>query len=177
MAQALKDRRPLALLAEIDHPDALVHYWTGIGPMVYAGDTYTGLGRMGNIAPVGQISSMQIQELQFTFSGIPIDRATWLSDNIRNRSALAWLAAFDERGEVIDNPMPIVNALLNYQQFKIDDDGTASIILYAQTGFYSLERAIDEVWSTEDQQQRYPDDVGLDMIYLLRTRQTKWTLT
>lgn len=177
MAQALKDGAPLAVLAIVDHPDAVVYFWTGIGTLEYGGHAFVGLGRMVKIAPVGQISALQIQELEISFSGIPAERATWLSDNIRNRSATASLAALDQRGRVVPDPIPIVDALLDYQEFKLDDDGSASITLNAQTGFYTLERAVDEVWSTEDQQTRFPTDVGLDLVYTLQTKQVKWTIT
>lgn len=37
MAKALRDQRPLALLAEFDFPDQILRYWTGVGTLQYNG--------------------------------------------------------------------------------------------------------------------------------------------
>lgn len=176
-ADAIKAGSPLALLAEIDHPDGLVRYWTGLGILEYNGDEFTGIGKLGNITPVNYSSDISIQELSFIVTGVPPDVGTWISAEIRNRSALAWLAALDGSGRVIADPLRIVDAVLDYQTLQVDDNGTGTLTLKGRSGFYTLERALDEVYSSEDQRRRYPNDSGCDMISDLQQQDVIWTPT
>lgn len=176
-ADAIKAGVPLALLAEIDHPDGLVHYWTGLGTLEYNGDSFTGIGKLGGVTPVNYSSDVSIQELSFILTGVPPDVATWISAEIRNRSALVWLATLDTSGRVIADPLQIVDAILDYQTLQVDENGSGTLTLKARSGFYTLERAIDEVYSSEDQRRRYPNDSGCDMISDLQQQDVIWTPT
>ena len=177
MADAILARRPLALLAEIDHPLGTRRFWTGIGPLEYDGDTWTGLGTLGKIAPIKYTPDLVIQELQFEVSGIPLEDASWLSSDIRNRTAYAWLAAIDIEGRIVRDPKMIVSAVLDYPKYQAGDDGSVTIQLVARSGFYTIERALDEVHSAEDQRRQYPDDSGCDLIPSLQQKQVIWAPT
>lgn len=177
MAQALAERKPIALLAAIDHPDGMFRAWTGVGELEFDGETWTGVGILGSISPVKRTSDLEIQELQFRLSGVPPNAATWLSSDVRNRDASAWLACLDQKGQVIADPYPLIVSLMDYQTFAIDESAAPSITIIAQTGFYTLERAVDEVWSTEDQQSVYAADIGLDQMAILVNQTVNWTRT
>ena len=51
LRQAILDGAPPCLLADIDHPDGMVHVWTGLGTLVYGGNTYLGVGILGRVTP------------------------------------------------------------------------------------------------------------------------------
>lgn len=175
MAQHLRRRKPIALLAEIDHPDGCGRFWTGIGNLYWRGQTWVGSGALGTVTPVKQTSDLVIQEIQFRMSGISQDIAAKLNGDVRNRSGKVWLAGIGKGNTVISDPMLIADSELDYQAFDASEDGSVSVVITARTGFYTLERAIDEVWSTEDQKLRYPNDSGLDMIPALQNQDVQWT--
>jgi hypothetical protein len=54
---------------------------------------------------------------------------------------------------------------------------TVAISITARTGFYTLERALDEAWTTEEQKLTYPTDSGLDLISGLQNQTIQWTQT
>ena len=174
MADAILARRPLALLAQIDHPLGVRYFWTGIGELEYNGVTWTGLGTLGKIAPIKYSTELAIQELQFEVSGIPLEDSEWLSNDIRNRVAYAWLAAIGIDGQIVRDPKQIVSAELDYPKYQASDDGSVNIQLIARSGFYSLERALDEVHSAEDQRRLYSGDSGCDLIPKLQQQQVIW---
>lgn len=174
MARALRNGAPICLLGEIGHPDGIKRFWTGVGPLEYDGVTWIGLATLGSVAPVKYTAELVIQEIVFTLSGMPEDAVTWLPENVRNLPAGVWLAAL-ENGAIVADPYQIISALQDYPSFKIEDDGTASISLFARAGFYTLERAVDEVHSSEDQKRIYGStDTGLDMIPGLQRTDVIW---
>lgn len=176
MRRAVRDRRyPLALLAAIDHPDGVFYAWTGIGTLSWDGHEWTGVGVLGSITPVRQVTDLQIQELQFHLSGVPPQQTKWLSSSVRGREAQAWLAALKPDGTVVKYPYRLSISLLDYQSYFIDESGSPQLTLIGQTGFYTLDRAVDEVWSAEDQKRSFPTDTGLDLMYTLVNQTVNWT--
>jgi hypothetical protein len=76
---------------------------------------------------------------------------------------------------VVPDPYPILESQLDYQSMNADEAGSVTISITARSGFYSLERALDEAWSTEEQHLLYPDDSGFDMISGLTNQTLNWT--
>lgn len=177
MAQALRARRPLFLLAEIEHPDGTARFWSGVGRLPWSGQTWIGAGTLGSITPIRRTSDLVIQELTFALAAVDPDVVATLSDDVRNRAGRAWLACLAPDGGVVADPMQIVDAELDYQTFSAGEDGKVGIAITARTGFYTLERALDEAWTPEEQKLLYPGDTGLDMISSLQNQTLQWTPT
>jgi hypothetical protein len=177
MAQALRAKRPLALLAEIEHPSGTGRFWTGVGKLAWGGYEWTGSGTLGTITPIKHTSDIAIQEITFSMSGVASDVVAGLSDDVRNRAGNVWLACIGKQGRVVPDPYLILQSQLDYQSLNATDAGAVTISITARSGFYSLERALDESWSTEEQHLLYPDDSGFDMISGLTNQTLNWTPT
>jgi hypothetical protein len=177
MADALRARRPLALLAEIDHPDGIARFWTGVGKLNWNGFAWTGSGGFGTVTPIKHTSDLIIQEINFLLIGVDPAIVAKLNDNVRNLSGKVWFACIGIGNTVIRDPYQIVDAILDYQSFSAAEDGTVSISITARTGFYTLERAIDESWTTEEQKLLFRNDSGLDLIAGLQNQNIQWTPT
>lgn len=180
MQAALRARRPLLLMAAIDHPDGMVYVHTGIGTISYNGQNWIGVGIFGEVGPVVISTETVIQEVTFTLSGVEDEDESlqFLNANVRNRLATVWLACLDEAGQVVRDPFQIMEAQMDYQTFDANEEsGEVTIQIVARAGFYTLERAIDESWSPEDQKARYPADTGLDLVPGLADKDIIWTRT
>lgn len=177
MARALKKGAPIALLVFVDHPSGAFFAWTGIGQLLYQNALYVGVGKLGSITPIKHTTDLTIQTLVMQISGLPPDTVTWLESSIQGRSATIDLAAFDERGNVIPTPYRLNEPLLDFQSLQIGKDGSAVISISCQSGFYTLERAVSEAWTSQDQKRLFPNDVGLDLISTLIMKDITWTQT
>lgn len=178
MAQALRDRYPLCLLAVLDHPSGLFRAWTGIGSLEYDGETWLGLGLLGQISPVKSVTDLSIQEVRFTLSGVDAATLALLDPSVRRRPAQAWLAARDPQTDrIVADPFRLLDCEMDTQEFAVGEDGMATITIIARSGFYSLERSVDEVWSDQDQQRRFPGDTGLSHLATLQNQDVIWTST
>lgn len=180
MQQALRDRRPLILLAEIDHPAGMARVHTGIGTIRFDGEDWYGVGIFGSVGPVTVSTETVIQEVTLDLSGVePVEEnLQFLNANVRTREARVWLAALNEAGQIIREPFDLMQAQLDYQTQEADDEsGEVTISIVARSGFYTLERALDEAWTSESQRRLYPDDTGLDLITSLQNKEILWTRT
>jgi hypothetical protein len=154
----------------------LVHLWTGVGTLNYNGFEWRGIGILGSITPIKRTNDVAIQEVALTLSGVPPETTTWLSSSVRNRNAYSWLACV-ENMIVVPDPYELTNLIMDYQSFTIDENGLASISINALSGFTTLERAIRDVWSDQDQKTRFPNDTGFNQLTLLQNQEIKWTVS
>jgi hypothetical protein len=171
MALALKAGAPRVVFAEIGHPSGTGRFWTGIGSKTWNGEAWSGSGQMGGVAPVKATSELAIQEIVFWMAGVDQDVVNRLNGSVRNYTATAWLACLDNQDNVVADPYQLLTAVLDYQQFKAQDDGTFIVNVIARTGFVSLERAIEEAWTPENQHALYPGDTGLDLVPTLQNKE------
>lgn len=171
MAQALKSGAPRALFAEVGHPSGTGRFWTGIGSKAWNGYTWSGSGQLGGVAPIKATSEVAIQEVVFWMAGVDADVVARLNGVVRNLQARVWLACLDNQDAVVADPYPLITAVLDYQTFEAQDDGTSVVTVVARTGFVSLERAIDEAWTPENQRLAFPTDTGLDQIPSLQNKE------
>ncbi len=174
MAAAIRSRAPLLLLAAIEHPSGTAYLWSGIGTLVWNGQSYAGVGRLGSITPIKHTTEIAIQEIEFSLAGADPAVVATLGDDVRNLSGRAWLAALDGYGNVVADPILIVDSELDYQSHKIAEDGSATVVITARSGFYTLERALDDRWSAEDQRSRFANDSGMDKISSLQNQELEW---
>lgn len=179
LQQSIRQGWPIAALAEIDHPDGVVRVWSKVGTLEYDGASWQGIGFLGRITGIGASKRLSIRQLVFELRGVPGDSTTWLSADVRNRSAKAWLAGMDERGQYVNGTAwQIVDGLCDYQELKFEDGGTAAIRLTVSEPVVSIERAQNLAWTPEWIRNEYGDDVsGLDRITELVNAQKQWTLT
>lgn len=177
MQQAIKEGRPLYLLAAIDHPDGFVYLWSGTGDLVWDGNTYVGRGALGSLGQIEESSELEIGQRVMTLKGVDPEATQFLAANVRNRTATFWLACLDRQGKVIRDPYLLEEVLMDGQSLPVDEQGRVSVQITAYSGFWNLERAQDIAWSTEEAKLDYPDETGFDMIPSLVNKETKWTLT
>jgi len=175
MGRALSEGWPRGIFAAIEHPSGTAYYWSGIGTRTWNGHTWTGVGKLGTISPVKHTSEIAIQDITFILSGVDAVTIVQLNDNVRNLSGQVWLACFGIDDSVVADPYQLVDCELDYQVFDVQEDGTATISIVAHSGFYTLDRGVDEAWTPENQQLAYPTDSGLDMVPGLIKQDLQWT--
>lgn len=177
MADALRAGHPLVLLAEIEHPDGTGYFWTGVGQLEYDGHVWVGAAALGGVSPITYTTELEIQDVAFVISGVLPADAVRLSDSVRGYLGKAWLAVLGTDGNVVSDPIRIALAQFDTQMLSATDQGAVTIAVVGHPAFYNLTRAIDEVWSPEDQKNEFSDDTGMDSIPGLQNKELQWTRT
>lgn len=166
----------IALLCYIDHPDGEVWFWSRTGTLEWNGASWRGIGALGRVRGISKTTTLEVKKVTFELTGVPVADLDLLSGNVRNRSIKLWLAAIAEQ-KVVGQPYLIIDDLMDRQGLKVDDNQMATLQISVNVGFWRIERAVNEAWTHEFQQARYPGDTGLSLLTSLASKQTNWRLT
>lgn len=163
------------LLAAIEVNGGYVRVWTGIGNLVFGGNTYSGIGTFGGVTPVQESSDISAKGCNFTLSGIPSDLVSTALQSVRQGlSAKLWLGAFNETtGALIADPYLLFSGLTDVPMIE-DGADTATITLSAENRLIDLDRARTRRYTQEDQKLRDPTDTGFRYVPSLQDAQISW---
>lgn len=166
-----------AILAYIDHPDGEIYAWDGIGDLEYNGNTYQGVGAVGTLTGAQSRSEIRIGEAKMILSNVPHEGVVGLTNEVRGRTAKAWLALMSKDERVIPDPSLIFQMEMDYQTITLDERGMHTITINGVLGFWAMDRASNIAWSREEQIKTYPTDVGFDLMHELEDKEVAWTNT
>lgn len=158
--------------AEFDSGDVFV--WSGLGPKLFGGDTYTGLGNLLEISSVKETQGIQANGLQFTLSGVPSSYVSIaLSEEYQWRPITMWFAVLDNTGAIVSDPYLLFYGYMDVME--IEDSGEESrIVLAAENTLVGLTESKERRYTPEDQKQYFPADLGLDYVASIQDTEIKW---
>lgn len=173
--RALNKGHARFLLFYCDHPEGPQRFWSRTGNIVIGGNTYIGVGKLGQISGVTRSMNLTINEVAFELRGVSPEAEIFLSGLVRNRVAQVTFGAMGPKGEVTVDDDPMIDALLDYQRLIVDPrSNTATIRLIGQQGFHTLDRAQDLAWTDQQQRSEYPTDCGMALTHLWVDRESNW---
>lgn len=176
MQKAIKDGLPIYMFAEIDHPDGMVHIWSGVGDIEWDGATWVGRGQLARLSQIQSTQEMTISERTMVLRGVDPSTLEFLSANVRNRVATFWLGCV-RKGKVVRDPYLIDELLMDAQSFPVSENGEAAIVITGFSGLWTLERPQEIAWSTEEAKLEYADETGFDLIPALASKEVRWRRT
>jgi hypothetical protein len=144
---------------EFDAGDVLLH--TGLGNLVWDGDTYTGAGGISSIGPTDEDSELSRTPLEIGIRGLPTDIVSVaLSQHYQGRMATVW------RGYLNPSTMQLVgDPFIRYRgrmdTMNIEQGGTLSISLSIENRFAAWDNPKVRRYNDADQQSRFTGDKGL----------------
>lgn len=159
------------LFAKLEFDSGDLNLWTGIGDLVWNGDTYTGAGDLVKLSEINETQQVKSEGMEMGLSGIPSTIISIaLTEDYQDRPATLWFAFLDNTQSIISNP---------YQQFKgrmdtmsFEDGGeTGSISIAVESILIDLERPKERRYTDEDQQQEYPGDRGFEFVAGLQEKE------
>ncbi len=103
--------------------DALVHFafdsgavrfWSGIGDLVWEGNTCVGAGGLGSVGTVEESAPIRAAGAAFKLSGIPSSLVSIVfAEHYQGRSCTMWLAFFDAAGARIVDPVQVFSGRID----------------------------------------------------------------
>ncbi len=162
------------LLVALSFDSGVVRMWSGIGNLVWSGDTYLGAGNFGRVQPFKEVVDGSAQGTAFTLNGIPSSLlALALNENYQGRPAKLWLAALDSSNAIIADPYLIFGGRMDTMTIS-DDGNTGSITMTAENRLIDLNRSRERRFTDQDQKIDYPTDRGLEYVVGLQDKQVVW---
>lgn len=160
--------------AFFDFQGGAVRVWSGLGSKTWGGNTYSGLGHLGSVAPIEESADLKANGVAFQLSGVPSGLiATALGDNYQGRDVKLWLGALDGSGAVVADPYLLFAGRMDNLEI---DDGTesATIRVFAESRMVDLRRSNERRFTHEDQQIDFPGDDGLDYMPTAQSTPFMW---
>jgi hypothetical protein len=146
------------LLAVITFASQTVYVWTGVGDLVYNGNTYLGVGGLGSIGKITEATDVQAYGLTLTLSGIdPNLLNESLIDIKQGAPAILYFALLDSTGAIYGTPYPMFSGNVDKSSVHLGVD-SASISLQLENRLADLQRASNRRYTSADQQRYYPGD-------------------
>lgn len=169
------------VLLWIDHPDGAVRVTNGYGVIDHDGAEWFGMGRLGAISIGETNTETQITRINLSLSGIDPETLKFAEANVRGRVLKIWKAFLSGPNKVALTEL-ILEAVCDQITHAIGEDGTATVKLDAEAGFYFLETQSTARWDSEAQRDMLtsrgldPDsDTGFDRMSELARKEVFWS--
>ena len=153
-----------AWIVAITFASGTLRMWSGVGDLVWGGDTYEGVGDLGNVSPITETEDMRAAGVELTLSGIPSALiGTAIGDSRTGKDAKIWLGTFDESWQLDGDPAEAFFGRVD--QVVVEDRGeTATIIVQVESRWVGYEQPRERRFTHEDQISEYPGDLGFEFV-------------
>lgn len=164
----------IGYFVKLFYDSATVFCWTGYGSKVWDGDTYTGLGDLGNFGRIEESQIVRATGIALVLAGFNSSFISLaLQEDYQGRKAEIYFAVFDSTGAVIADPHLVFSG--NMDQMEIEDQAeTATLTISVENELIDLFKPRLRYYTSEDQKTQYPSDLGLDFIAFIQDAEVVW---
>ncbi|WP_435007979.1 hypothetical protein P12x_005245 [Tundrisphaera lichenicola] len=162
------------LFFKMEFDSANINLHSDLGTIVWGGDTYTGVGRLGNISTADEVSDLSSSQINLSLSGLPLDLAGVLfNEQYQGRLATLYLGYLNLTTRVlVDTPAILYKGLIDTADFS--QDKTFGITLSVGNRFAAWDKPVIRRYNNATQQSRFPGDTGLQYIEQTSNKTIIW---
>jgi len=167
----------LAILAVITFKSATEYIWSGAGDLIYGGNTYKGIGDLGQIGRITEGSDVHAYGTTVALSGVnPTLLSESLTDVKLGAPATLALALFDSTGAIIGTPYVFFSGVVDKPSVQPGIDAI-TISLALESKLANLSRASNRRYTAADQNLYYPNDAFFNFVEMLNDLALHWALS
>lgn len=138
-------------MATLQFKTSVQRVWTGLGNLTIDGQTFAGIGTMGEIGNITETTSLEAQGTYVKLSGIdPVWLGESMTDILPGLQALLWLGCMDTSGNVLGTPYQIFSGIIDQPTVDVDTD-TISITLNLESKVVDFQRSSQRKFTSADQ--------------------------
>ena len=169
--------KPIIAL-ELDFSDGILRLWNGYGNLTMTVDgssqTFTGQGDMLGVTEVEESSTLSMSGVTLTLAGIKSSLiSTALGANYTNRNGSIYLGLFDTSNNVIADVYTLFKGKMDVLNIQ-EGSETAVITLKLESRLVTFEKPSNRMYTFEDQQVDFPNDLGFEFIPDLQDKEIIW---
>jgi len=141
--------------------DSLVYLTNNPYPVSFGGQTYIASRHFISSQDVSEGQQLRVNKMAVQLSSVGKEFVPiMLEDRYINRRLEIWLAAINESGSIIGEPIKMFDGLI--ESFTLaEDDATSRIQLNAASHWADFERIQGRLTNNNSQQFYFPDDTGM----------------
>jgi len=169
--------RPLMAI-ELEFSDGTLRMWNGYGDITMtaggSSKTFTGAGDLLGISEIEESDILSMSGVTLTLSGIKSSLiSTALSAQYTNRNGAIYLGLFDASANVIADVYTAFKGKMDVLNIS-EGQQTTMVQLKLESRLISFEKAANRMYTYEDQQVDYPNDLGFEFIPDLQDKEIIW---
>ncbi len=178
MQEAMESRLVrTCLFYGIDHPEAPLGFWNGIGTKAWDGKAWTGGGTLLAFSGVKSDGQIAVQDISVSLSGIDPTGLDLTDAKVRGLQSSLWFGLLRADQSVIPDPVLLRQMTLDNLSYKLNDDGTATLAVVGQSYLWATNKPTRLAWTPEEHKRKYPEDTGFDLVHTFATKKTAWRRT
>jgi hypothetical protein len=149
------------------------YIWSGVGTLVWNGNSFTGVGSLGKISDISEGTTVQADGVTLELSGIdPIYLGECLTDVQIGAPAIIWFGNM-LNGVLVGQPYQIFKGTVDRP--VVNGSGqTVSITLELENRLSDLSRASNRRYTSADQRLYYPTDIAFGWVEQLNDLALNW---
>ena len=160
------------ILVDLNLNNQTLHVWSGIGPLTWNGNTYTGVGTLGEVQPAQEDTVVQANGANVSLSGVdPTVLADALSDLQLGGTVTQWFGLLNPAMlTLIGQPACMFSGLMDAPTVTCGvpgpngEPGRAIISIPLETRLAMLKEGQRKLYSRADQNLKYPNDTGFQYV-------------
>ena len=163
-----------AIFFEGEFPSGWVRIWTGLGPITWNGEIWTGVGVLLELGSLEETSDVVATGTTVSLSGVPLELVSLAIDEARQGSpGRIWLAFLSEDRTVIADPVQAFSGRLDVPEIQ-EDGQSCKITLSYENRLVDLGTARSWRYTHESQQALYPGDLGFEHVTAIQDQEITW---
>ncbi len=171
------------LLVDLAIAGQILHVWSGVGGFAWNGNTYAGVGDLGQISAPQESLDVQAGGASLVLNGVnPADIPDALSDVQLGAPATIWMGLVNrDTVQLVDQPVVFFRGIvdapsvhLGAEQGADGDPATAAITIPLESRLATLGAGQQRKYSRADQALDYPDDTAFNYVTLLNYMALRW---
>ncbi len=162
------------LFAEMDFASGFLRVHSAVGSYTVEGNTYTGVGTLGQVETVEESGELQAYGLRLGLSGVPNTLiGTALTEDYQGRALRVLIGVLDASHALVASPVVVFAGRMDNMQITLGPEA-ASISLNAENRLIDWDRPRVRRYNNADQQAEYPGDRGFEFTEQMVNKTLFW---
>lgn len=164
----------IAILLDLDWPSGMIRCHSGLGPLVYGGNTHIGVGSMGKVSPVSDNAELSRHRIDVTLALVDdAALADASSPAAIGRDAVLTLVTLDANGRVLDgSATPLFAGVIADQVLRRGDENAVTITIASEE--LDASRRLSARYNDESHQRYQPGDRIFRYVAQMADRPLYW---
>lgn len=164
---------PMLLFIEMDFASGFLRVNNSGQTFTWDGNEWFGVGSLGSVESIIEASDLSANGLAFQLSGVDTSLVSVaMTQKYQGRAVKVWYAPLDSNYAVVADPIGPFQYRMDTMDMEIGS--TANIRVTAESRLIDWERSANLRYTDEEQQRRYPGDLGLQFVPQMAEKQIKW---
>lgn len=162
----------LVLAAEIDFPSGITRVHTGTGTVIINGQTFLGVGTLGDVGSVTEENSTSSSTMSMALSGLDMSLVgETLNEEVIGRNVICYLAVMNDQG-VVTGTNVLFEGFITDTALQAGQQNALSYVI--ANVFERWSQGLPDRYTDESQQRLHPGDRFFRYVAQMAERSIFW---